>query len=317
MTDDRLDLRLFESGAHDVVRPQKDDVHTRKTLPMSVNNVLMAAELVKLKEATAAHFLAPDGFDEQADSKEFVRIDSAVNTQGAQVLTVASEDDALTHIVWQGHENLHLLRADGSTFAIQTDAQVTALASVAQAVLVGCANGELYRMDVNTLTMQCMYRQPNKQAITCVEFFDDSQACLFLSEAGTVYICRDMEGQGQVRRLNRTLGTSVKILLLHKITKEFVWVDNGAILSGDLLGPQRKIDDCSETIMRGVFSNDGSLLYLLSDQHTLFVYSWVGDCRRLFQKKIDARVSDIFVSDANAVYGVIAHGHSVTVKPLA
>ena len=284
---------------------------------MDVNSVLRAADLGLFQNSNPTPPVAPQSLESATDSEEFLRIASAVNTQGASVLTATAKDNELLHVVWQGLDDLHLLKSDGSTFAIKTEARVTALASSEEAVLVGCANGELYRLDVESLTMHCMYAQVRREAITCIEFFDDSHACLFLCASGTVYVCRDMVGQGRVRRLKRSLGKNVRLLLLHKITKEFVWIEGNSIFSGDLLSSQRHIDDCAESIARGVFSNDGSLLYLLSDQHMLYVYSWVGDCRRLFQKQVDSRISDLFVSDSNAAYGVIAQDHTVMVKPLS
>lgn len=316
MTDDRLDLRLFESGEYEAVAPKADDVHTRKTLPlaMSARDMFMSSEQGLLHDSED---LPPTSSgDPTMDSKGSVRIASAIDMRGVGVLALASRGDALIHLVWQGRDGVHMLRADGSTSAIETLARVTALHSVEHMVLVGCENGEFYHMDVDTLMMHRLHAQSRGEAITSIEVLDDRQTCVFVCASGRIYIRRDVEGPARVRRLKRILGADIKVLLWHAITKEFVWIDDGAILSGDLLGAPRQIDARVDSIVQGVFSDDGSLLYLLSDTQILFVYSWVGDCRRLFQKKVDAHVVGMFVSDANILYGVFAQEDGVMIKPL-
>ena len=315
MTDDRLDLRLFESGEHETVKPE-DDVHTRRTLPMDARQILRAASLGVFQDGVQSTRAVQNPVEEEG-ADEFVRIDSMVNVKGAQVMAVASDEEALKHLIWQGPDALNVLRADGSTFAIDVEPAVCSLKTSRHAVLVGCLNGELYHLNLNTLRMTCLYAQVRRQPITAVEFFDDHQSCLFVSSEGTVYVCRDLDNASRVRRLKRSIGRDVRLMLLHHATNEFVWIEDQDLFSGDLIHTTRRVDTLPGPISRGVFSPDGSLLYLLSQDHTLFVYSWVGDCRCLYQKQVDPLVSDLFISATNTVHGVLVRGHRVMVKPLS
>lgn len=328
MSEDRLDLSLFETGEQELPEAAEysADVHTKKTLPVSMSGYL-TAESLGIQDEIDAYRNRKSASESSDDttprekkhlgtmtrsepglhpstSREVVL--TGIETDATTMWSVGVERAEVKAVAWQRKNMLHFVDASKTEYLVElADLQATAIRTSPSRSLIGFDHGELYCLDHETQTMTCLYTQVHGQSISAIYYYEAHQSCFFVTVLGTVYICRSIDDGNRVRRLKQQIHPNTRLFLLDVTTQEFIWfAADGGVYSSDLRGAAREVLRLDGEPRHAVFSSDGSLLYILDQNHVLSIYSWVGDNRCLYQKPIQGEVVDLFVDHQNNAYGV-------------